>query len=161
MGVYIKVADNSPTSELVFIGSRTSANNTRFYIDSSSSGQTVFGFNNNTPAASRKNITQGVIFDAELNYFNSRKNNFNGILVESISVNLQTNNIPLAIFAYNNNGTIANKAKADLYELRLSDNSTVIHNYVPVTSSGVPGLYDTIDGVFYASSTSTAFIAPS
>lgn len=55
---------------------------------------------------------------------------------------------------------IGNYMSALLYSCKIYDNGTLVRDFVPCTnSSNVAGLYDMVDGVFYASNTSTEFVA--
>lgn len=67
---------------------------------------------------------------------------------------------PLFLYAMNNIGAAGTMAQFTLYSCRIYDNGTLVRNFVPCTNaSGVAGLYDTVNGKFYASATSTAFVA--
>ena len=64
------------------------------------------------------------------------------------------------VFATNNNGAVYANSTMKLYDMQIYDNGKLIRNYFPsINPSGVPGLYDTVNDVFYASKTSTPFIA--
>lgn len=57
----------------------------------------------------------------------------------------------LTIFALNNNGTITQYGKVQLYSLKIYDGDTLVRDYVPCyrISDGVAGLYDTVNEEFY------------
>lgn len=81
---------------------------------------------------------------------------FNGSLIASFSQTITSNN-PLYIFL-RYGGTAYGSAK--LYSFKIYENDVIIHDYKPCKNdSGEIGLYDVIDDQFYASATSTAFLA--
>ena len=62
------------------------------------------------------------------------------------------------LFAGNSQGDI--KAKAfTIYSCQIYDNGTLIRNFVPCYTklTGEPGMYDTVEGIFYSSATEYAF----
>ncbi|MBR1608875.1 MAG: hypothetical protein IJ678_04585 [Kiritimatiellae bacterium] len=74
--------------------------------------------------------------------------------------------IPLYLFANNYNGTVDNKAKAKLYELKIlradgNGGFDLVRHYLPARKGGVAGLYDKATGKFCGSATATPFNAPS
>ena len=59
-----------------------------------------------------------------------------------------------------NNGGIQSPSGIRIYGLKLYYEDTLVRDYVPVkNSSGVPGLFDKVDGVFYPSNSDTPFTA--
>ena len=69
---------------------------------------------------------------------------------------------PLALLTNNFNGSVVGEAvaSAKIYSCKIYDNGTIIRDCYPCTNaSGVPGLYDIVNGVFYGSATSTPFVA--
>lgn len=68
---------------------------------------------------------------------------------------------PLTIFCRNNAGTKDRYISTKLYSCQIYDNGTLVRDFVPAKrdSDGVAGLYDLVNKVFYASASSTDFIA--
>lgn len=57
---------------------------------------------------------------------------------------------PMFLFANNNGGSVAGYSSCAIQTCQIYDNGTLIRDYVPVkNSSGVVGLYDVVNGVFY------------
>ena len=57
---------------------------------------------------------------------------------------------PMYIFALYNEGSPSNYSVARLYSMQIYDNGILVRDYVPCTNStGVAGLYDMANGVFY------------
>lgn len=68
----------------------------------------------------------------------------------SLSSDAFTSSANLCLFARNTAGTIASLAQAKLYSCRIYDNGVKVRDYIPaVNASGVSGLYDLVDDVFY------------
>ena len=68
---------------------------------------------------------------------------------------------PLTLGLYHTSGgvdQIFDSFDLTVYELKITDNGTLVRNYVPVRRMGVPGLYDTITGHFMSSKSSTDFV---
>lgn len=66
----------------------------------------------------------------------------------------------LYLLALNKAGQVDRNVAAKLYSCRIYDNGTLIRDFVPCTNaSGVAGLYDTVNGVFYTDAAGGAFSA--
>lgn len=65
----------------------------------------------------------------------------------------------LHLFSLNDGGTtLKYPSSYRLYSCKIYDNGVLVRDYIPVMNgSGVYGLYDKVDGVFYASATTTGF----
>lgn len=50
-------------------------------------------------------------------------------------------------------------AQMKLYRLKISEAGALVHDYVPARRDGVAGLWDTVDGIFFSSATSTPLTA--
>ena len=56
--------------------------------------------------------------------------------------------------------TLGNPAKMTMFAFRATENGLIVHNLLPATTNNnVAGLYDVVDGKFYASTSSTPFSA--
>lgn len=68
----------------------------------------------------------------------------------------------LALLAVNTTGTVGNNVRAKLYACRIYDNGTLVRDFVPCkNSSGVVGLYDLVNSVFYNDAAGGTFTAGS
>ena len=66
---------------------------------------------------------------------------------------------PLVLFGVNTAGTIT-YGKVTIHRAKIYDNGTLVRDFVPVrNSSGTLGLYDTVNGTFYANAGSGTFTA--
>ena len=67
----------------------------------------------------------------------------------------------LYLFALNNNGSVANvNGNKRIYSCQIYDNGTLTRNFVPCKNpSGVIGLYDVVNGVFYQNAGTGEFTA--
>lgn len=67
---------------------------------------------------------------------------------------------PLFLFARNNNGTASHFSTAKIYSLKLYSNGVLVRDYVPCKNgSGVVGLYDVANDVFYQNAGTGTFAA--
>ena len=59
--------------------------------------------------------------------------------------------VPITVFALNENGTVKQHGKSQLYSLKLYNGNTLIRNFVPCyrKKDGVIGLFDTVQNRFY------------
>ena len=158
MGIYMRLSSSDISTDSIYFGSRKETD-TRFWAGNYSS-KLYFGWNTITPSDSRPQITADQAFDIELNYMNSRVKKYNNNYAENITTALSsTNTIPISIFAGNNNGTTICESIIKLYEFKVSNNSDIIHDFIPCIrrTDGVAGLYDKVSGVFYTNAGSGNF----
>ncbi len=67
---------------------------------------------------------------------------------------------PWFLFTMNNIGTAGTKCLAELYSCQIYDNGTLARDFVPcINTSGVVGLYDLVNGVFYGDAAGGTFTA--
>ena len=72
----------------------------------------------------------------------------------------QTPNDLMLFASYSNSAsdkTLGNYAKMALFAFRATENGSIVHNLLPAKKGDVAGMYDAVDGKFYASRTTTAF----
>lgn len=66
---------------------------------------------------------------------------------------------PLYLFGRNTSGSAGFLAKARLYSCQIYDNDVLVRDFVPMANEqGVCGLYDNVNGVFYASANGNNFL---
>lgn len=66
----------------------------------------------------------------------------------------------LTIFAVNTTGTTNNNVRAKLFSCQIYDNGTIKRDFIPCkNASGVVGLYDTVNNVFYTDAAGGTFTA--
>ena len=71
-----------------------------------------------------------------------------------------TATLPIFLLASNEKGTAAYGIAAKLYSCQLYDNGTLVRDFVPCkNASGAVGLYDTVEGQFYANAGTGTFTA--
>ena len=162
-GIYIKMASMDTYNDAVFIGSRKTTNS-RFWIGNSRRSGTTdalyFGWNTVTDSANRPEISVGDIHTVKMNYTNYRWNVFDTTIKEDNLPTLADNNIPMAIFAGNDNGTVKFKSKMRLYNLKISKDNEMKYEFIPCyrNRDGKAGLYDLINNVFYLNDGTGEFI---
>lgn len=145
-GVYAKIASNLTSSDKVYFGSGA------YFGAGNTSNKFYFGWNGAwTASASRPAISVGNINIIQLNYLNSRKNIFNNTTVASNISTLGNVTYPIYLFASNNSGAVSWISSISLYEFIVSKDNNVIANFIPVyrKTDNKPGLYDTVNNVFY------------
>jgi len=83
----------------------------------------------------------------------------NGIKVGEVNLTAssvaKTSEYPMAIFADNwkdveGRSGMSNFAKMRLYSFKVYEDDELLHDYVPATDNGRPGLYDRVEGLFFA-----------
>lgn len=116
-------------------------------------------------------------FNAESGYFTYDTDNYGYYTVSSDGLNTYVNgelvgtfnnsysvDVPLYIFARNNNGNAANYSSFKLYRFLIKDNESdeYLKYYYPAKTkaSGVIGLYDSISKTFVTTSGSVPFASP-
>ena len=156
-GAFMRLSSSNVSSDLTYFGSRKTTD-TRFWIGNKSS-RLYLGWNTVTPDSIRPSVTANEEFTIGLNYLNCRKKEYNSTNIESIESELTENNIPITIFAANNNGSVSWKSKITLYEFKISIGDSDAYNFVPAYNSITEsyGLYDKINKHFYGNSGSGEF----
>lgn len=152
----------------VFIGCReTGTGENRYWIDVDWTGTDtiIFGFNGNTPTNDRyflKGSDVGKSFIISMNYMNDRTGKINGITYDTTisSKTLVSMSKPMYIFAGNRSGYAAYQYSGKLYNLKITDGTNVIRNFVPCyrKSDNVAGLYDLVNSTFYTNQGTGNFI---
>ena len=159
-GIYARVASHNIVTNLIWFGSN-GAGNSRLWITNEKS-KISLSWNEYMPTTSRPAISLDVVNTVKINFLNDRKKVYNDTEIDSNIATLNTNNYPMAIFAGNSSGSITLKSSISLYELKVSDGSKIIANFVPCyrDDDGEVGLYDTINGKFYENQGSRDFLLP-
>ena len=151
--VYMRVSSQDIATDLLYFGSRKWTD-TRFWIGNStnSSWNLYLWWNTND----RGVISANTIFEAKLNYLNSRKKEVNDtVILRNIWTLDSSNDVPFYIFAWNDNySTDSSKyapSKIKLYSCKISDWNEIIHNFKPcyITATWEAGLWDDIEKKFY------------
>lgn len=71
--------------------------------------------------------------------------------------NTSSSTYSLYLFARNNYGTIGSHTKQRVFSLCVKSNGNLIHNFLPCTYLGEPGMWDTVENKFYGNSGSGEF----
>ena len=91
--------------------------------------------------------------------FSTKTIKFNGSVIASPNITTLSNTYPMWLF-YRDGGSSTYMGYGKLYSCKIYDNSKLVRDFIPAkNSSGVAGLYDMVNGVFYKSATSTNFVA--
>lgn len=168
-GVEAKISIcNDNNTDNVIVGCRkTTSGENRYWIDVdwSDNDAIIFGFNNNTPLKNRYLLNGsdvGKSFIISMNYMNDRTGKINGITYDTSisSKTLVSISVPIYIFAGNRLGNASYQYSGKLYNLKITDGTNVIKNFVPCyrKSDNVAGLYDLINNVFYTNQGTGNFI---
>lgn len=130
------------------------------------SGDSTFGFLTHQNAyRSDYNTSQSqTISDTYTGFFTVDKDKnvtkINGETKITNAVGTFQTSYPLFLFANNNGGSVAGYSSCAIQACQIYDNGTLIRDYVPVkSSSGVVGLYDVVNGVFYTNAGTGEFVA--
>ena len=148
---YIKVSNQDSFENSIFVGSRQW--DIRFWI-SANANTVSYWWNSYYGSGSMYNNT---IYEIGMNYLNSRTWTLNWNTQISLWT-LNTNTQPLYIFTWNYNWSFL-PAKIKLYSLKLSDWTTITHEFVPVyrKSDSVIWLLDIVNKQFYTNQWSWSF----
>ena len=139
------------TSKNTYAGCDTNWQNTGFFV-----GANVFEFGN-ASTMSAKNYGENPIvltLDKTGGYKDGVKtwNNYSTDTFQTVS--------NLTLFALNRNGTILEYLTGKIYYCTISDNGTIVRNFIPCKNpDGVIGMYDTIGAQFYQNAGTGTFTA--
>ena len=96
-----------------------------------------------------------------------RKGSSNGVFgfnsggtEHTVTTSLKTSTMETPMYiCKHNDGTIYCRFDLVIYELKITENGTVVRDWVPKTKNGIPGLYDTVNHTFMSSETATELVA--
>lgn len=140
--------------EGVLFGSRTSSAANNFSFLNTAALQYRADYNTTRAALSASKSSR---FSLDMN-----KNvlSFDGETIHTFTYASFQGTYPLHLFVLNSAGSNAAYATATLYSCQIYDNGTEIRSYIPMLHpSGVVGLWDSVNERFYASATTTDFLA--
>lgn len=135
---------------------------------SSSSGQYVLGFTGHrSPAVWRSDFgSNQVTFSSNLTWSGNHNATKNGNIctldAESVTNTASTfeSTANLLICAGHTGGSVDNYTKAKVYSCKIYDNGTLARDFIPCkNASGVVGLWDDVNSVFYQNAGSGTFTA--
>lgn len=157
-GIYLKVSSQDMNNDLLYIGSRKKTD-TRFWIWNYSGKQNniYLWWNTNTDYA---NTTTNTIYEIKLNYLNDRKKQVDdNVIMSNIWTLSSNNNVPIYIFAWNENYTVSTPSKIKLYSCQITDWSNIVNDLVPCyrKADSVIWLYDLVNDTFYTNSWTWTF----
>jgi len=168
-GMQIVISSQDVTTDLVYIGQRKKVgdnNNYRTWIGVTET-KVYYGWNgllNYNTALTQRRISLNSQYTLSMNFLNSRECVFQGEVLSSSLDTYSGTTYPIYIGTGNDNGTPYSEngkySSIKIYSVKISEGSVIKHNYVPCKKTdGTVGLYDVIGRAFYASNTSTAFVA--
>lgn len=127
------------------------------------SGYFAYAYKNNT------GNWQGTNFKADYNkhtvIMNGKDLFYNIDMTYALTLNgspTNTSDVPLVLTAeIFEDSTLSSFASLKLYKCKIYDNGVLIRDYIPVkrNSDNIAGLYDSVNNVFYNSTTSTEYLA--
>lgn len=144
---------SSVEEQTIFMSRRTSAQD-QFGLFHNESGWT-FRYGEGSSVDNTIGIMDRILLD-----INKNVATLNEVKLTNGTATFNTN-VNLMLFVRNTNGKLNNYAIAKLYACSIySDETTIIRNFIPCkNSSGVIGLYDTVNSQFYANAGTGTFIA--
>lgn len=154
MGIYARIANKDVNNDTVYIGSKGNGD-TRMWIGKNSNNKLYFGWN--LISSNKPSIASGIVNTIQMNFLNSRTCLLNDSIIESDIGVLGNNSYSMTIFAGNDSGTISYESSIKLYELKISQGTTITNNFVPCyrIADRKPGLYDIVNNVFYTNERTT------
>ena len=130
--------------------------NLKYALYINGNGQFVFGFgntfiNNHGPFLTADTTRHTAVIDG---YHDRLYWITDGVTNKTYDISGDAHNnstvVPMGVFATPNQAaatTWRNPSKMKLYSLRIYENDTLVHEYLPYSDNGVPCLYDTVDKV--------------
>lgn len=155
--IAFELTENTGKHQIIF-GARSS----------SSSEQYVLGFTGHrSPAVWRSDFgSNQVTFSSNLTWSGNHNATKNGHIctldAESVTNTASTfeSTVNLFICAGNTGGSVGNYTKAKVYSCKIYDNGTLARDFIPCkNASGVVGLWDDVNSVFYQNAGSGTFTA--
>ena len=152
-----ELTENTGKHQIIF-GARSSSN----------SEQYVLGFTGHrSPAVWRSDFgSNQVTFSSNLNWSGNHNATKNGNIctldAESVTNTASTfeSTVNLLICAGNTGGNVDNYTKAKVYFCKIYDNGTLARDFIPCkNASGVVGMWDDVNSVFYGNAGSGTFTA--
>ncbi len=149
---------SSSTDSMALFGARNATNVAAFTVWLSAGNQIGAQYGANAWDAYAITATfYGQIFTYDLN-----KNVFSvGTQTRTLASAVFSTNSNLTVFAINTNNSVDNRrVSGKLYSCKIYDNGTLIRDFVPCKNLlNAIGLYDTVNGQFYANAGSGTFVA--
>lgn len=137
------------------LGSRNTTTSNAYTFSIGSNGFWRFGYNTSSPETSVTADKNRHIADIDKNVLKLDDN-----VIHTLTKSSFNGYASIYIGAIHASGTASYKGYAKFYSCQIYDNGILIRDYVPAkNSSGVAGLYDMANGVFYKSAGSAEFIA--
>lgn len=149
------VGINTADTVQAFFGAR-SGSSFRFYAGWHRTSNLYYIFYNNTSAtAASTQLTDRLVVQMDKNVLTVGPT----INVSVAYANFACSN-NMYLFAMNMDGAVDLFSVIRVYACKIYDNGTLVRDYVPcLDASGVAGLYDFVNGVFYADAAGGAFVA--
>lgn len=117
------------------------------------------GYNNSQTNFYSSNITGKYTVDQNKNVITITQNGVQ-LATKTATAATYTPNLNMFIFAVNNNGSVSNQAKCNVYSCKVYDNGTLVRDLIPAkNSSGTLGMYDVANNQFYTNAGSGTFTA--
>lgn len=112
-------------------------------------------------SVAQKTTAQGVDYTLDATAANGTLTTvWNGVASTVVYTQYLNTTYPIALFGNNISGTVSQKCPMRLYSCKIYDNGTLARDFVPCkNASGAVGLYDTVDGQFYANAGTGTFTA--
>jgi hypothetical protein len=140
------------------IGTRDTASGTssaQYCIYKNSNGIRSDYFGTNKTISSPDVTSRGIVIK------DANKLNFKGVEITNTKVSSGTCSYNLLLFALNDVGAVSQaslRGKFKMYYCQIYDNGELIRDYIPCKNpSGVCGLYDKVNKIFYGSASTTPF----
>ena len=159
----VEATFKTSTNEKWLFGSRTAYGNADTYALYLVTGSNSIWFQYAGTGPSQKSVSA---YSGQKSTITVNNNSiyWNGTLLSTFSVGtLSSATYPMFLGDINNNGAKDGRSfVGDIYSFKIWEGSTLIRDFVPVvrSSDGVAGLWDSVEGKFYQSSSSKQFDTP-
>lgn len=138
-----------------------SGNNGIFYVGCANSSGAVY-YGNGSNINTGKTAGAGVVHEWDYNAKDGTLILDGETIATGISYSVPSGSLPIILFGYSTTTTNVDKHIERLYSCKIYDNNRLVRDFVPcVNPNEIIGLYDTVNGVFYANAGSGTFTAGS
>ena len=144
-GIKMEAYCTTSGSNYQVVGCKQDSGNSRWWINFSSTLELSW----NTWEGTVNNYTNRWVV-IEHNYLNSRLGKIDGVTKRTNYPTLSNITYPAYLFSSNNQGNVGSGYIGRIKYIQITKGNSIIHNYIPCSYNGTPGVWDTVEGKFYS-----------
>ena len=143
-GIKMEAYCTTSGSNYQVVGCRQDSGNSRWWINFSSTLELSW----NTWEGTVNDYTNRWVV-IEHNYLNSRLGKIDGVTKRTNYPTLSNITYPAYLFSSNNQGNVGSSYVGRIKYIQITKGNSIIHNYIPCSYNGTPGMWDSVEGKFY------------